>query len=108
MALTLLGSVLLSPAANVTIVFLTCVGILFMGAYLNKVAGRMSEPASTMLSALYFTIPHLEFFDIRRLIIHDWPLVAWVDVGLATLYGFLYSAFLLLAACLVFRRKPLS
>jgi ABC-type transport system involved in multi-copper enzyme maturation permease subunit len=108
-ALTLLGSVALSTsAANVTIVFITSVGILFMGEHLNKVAGRLTEPSSTLLSSLYYAIPHLEFFDVRRLIIHDWPLIAWVYIGWATLYGLVYSAFFLMAACLVFRRKALN
>jgi ABC-type transport system involved in multi-copper enzyme maturation permease subunit len=106
--LTLLGSVALTPAANVTISFITSVGILFVGPHLNKVAGRLTEPAGTLLSALYFIIPHLEFFDVRRLIIHDWPLIAWKYIGWATLYGLFYSAFFLLAACLVFRRKALN
>jgi len=108
-ALTLLGSVALTtPAANVTIVFILSVGILFVGEHLHKVAGRMSEPASTLVTLGYFLLPHLEFFDVRRLIIHDWPLIEWTYIGGATLYGLAYAAFFLLAACLVFRRKALN
>lgn len=108
-ALTLLGSVALTtPAANVTIVFIITLGILFVGPYLHKVAIRMTEPSASLLTALYFAIPHLEFFDLRGLIIHDWPMVGWLDIGAATLYGWLYCAFFLIAACLVFRRKALN
>lgn len=108
-ALTLLGSVTLSGAAeNVTIVMIVCLGILFTGRYLHVVAGRMSEPSAMIVTALYFAIPHLEFFDVRDLIIHDWPLVAWLDIAWATLYAFAYMAFFLIAACLVFRRKALN
>jgi len=108
-ALTILGSVALSPAANVTIVFIISLGILFMGKYLNMVAQRMTGPSGTLLSALYFAIPHLEFFDVRILIIHGWTTpIPWADVLLATIYGFAYSAFFLAAACLVFRRKALN
>jgi ABC-type transport system involved in multi-copper enzyme maturation permease subunit len=107
-AMVMLGSVLLTPAANVTIVFITSVGILFVSQYLHRLAEPMAEPSRSLLSALYFVIPHLEFFDIRRHIIHGWPLIAWQDIGLATLYGLAYVSVLLVAACTVFRRKALN
>ncbi len=108
-ALTLLGSVALTtPAANVTIMFILCSGILVLGEHLHKVAARMSEPAGTLLTAAYFLLPHLEFFDVRRLLIHDWPLIEWTYVGAATLYGTAYTTFFLTAACLLFRRKALN
>jgi ABC-type transport system involved in multi-copper enzyme maturation permease subunit len=107
-ALTLLGSVTLSPAANVTIIFIASVGILFVGRHLNKVAVQMGEPSSSLLYGLYFAIPHLEFFDVRDLIIHDWPLIEWKYIAGATLYSWAYAALLVLAAGLVFRRKPLN
>lgn len=108
-ALTLLGSILFtSPAENITIVLIVCAGILFLGRHLHLLASRMTEPSATILTAAYFAIPHLEFFDVRDLIIHDWPLIAWLDVGAATLYAWVYSALFLGAACLVFRRKALN
>jgi len=108
-ALTMLGSVLFSaPPENVTIVLIVCLGILFVGRHLNTVAAKMSEPSATILSVVYFAIPHLEFFDVRDLIIHDWPLIAWLDVVWATLYALAYATFFLFAACLVFRRKALN
>lgn len=107
-ALTLFGSVVLTPAANVTIIFIAVVGVLFVGPYLNMVASRMSEPSSTIVSVLYFAIPHFEFFDLQKLIVHSWPAVPWLDVAFATLYGWGYAALFLVAACLVFRRKALN
>jgi ABC-type transport system involved in multi-copper enzyme maturation permease subunit len=108
-AMTMLGSVALStPAANMTMVFVITIGILFMGGFFHKMAEGMNEPAASLLTAIYFIIPHLELFNMRELIIHDWPMVPWVDVFLATLYGLAYTAFFLIAACLVFRRKALN
>lgn len=110
-ALTLLGSVMLSPAANVTIVFIVSIGILFVGGHLHLVASRMTEPSATILTVLYFLIPHLELFDMRDLIIHGWTgadLPLWIDVWWATAYGLAYMAFFFFAACLVFRRKALN
>ena len=109
--MTLLGSVLLSFAANLTIVFIVVVGILFAGGHLHLIASRMREPFSSFLAVLYFLIPHLELFDMRDLIIHNWAgrdLPPWLDVLGATIYGLCYMCFLLIAACLVFRRKALN
>jgi ABC-type transport system involved in multi-copper enzyme maturation permease subunit len=108
-ALTLLGSVALTtPAANVTIILVIAIGILFMGKYLHLVATHMNEPSASLLAAIYFAIPHLELFDMRNLIIHGWPAAPWADVLLATVYALCYTSFFLLAACLVFRRKALN
>ena len=108
-AMTLLGSVGLStPAANMTMVFVITIGILSMGGFLHLVASRMSEPSASILTAIYFIIPHLELFNMNELIIHDWPIAPWLDVLVATLYGLAYTTFFLLAACMVFRRKALN
>jgi ABC-type transport system involved in multi-copper enzyme maturation permease subunit len=108
-AMTLLGSVGLStPAANMTMVFIITIGILFMGGFLHKVAANMTEPSASLLTGIYFVIPHLELFNTRELIIHDWPAVPGMDILGATAYGLAYTAFFLLAACLVFRRKALN
>ena len=110
-AMTLLGSVLLSPAANMTIIFIVSVGILSMGGFFHKLAGQMSEPSATILTVIYFVIPHLEFFNMNELIIHGWSgadLPSVMMVLLDTAYGLAYTAFFLMAACLVFRRKALN
>jgi len=110
-ALTLFGSIVLSLAANVTIMFIVTIGILLVGGHLHTVAGRMTEPSATLVTTIYFLIPHLELFDMRELIIHNWSgmdLPPTLDVVLATAYGLGYMAFFLLAACLVFRRKALN
>lgn len=108
-AMTLLGSVALStPPANMTMVFVITLGILSMGGFLHLVAQRMTEPSASIVTAIYFLIPHLELFNISELIIHDLPVAPWLDVLGLTGYGLLYSAFFLLGACLVFRRKALN
>jgi ABC-type transport system involved in multi-copper enzyme maturation permease subunit len=108
-ALTILGSIVLStPAANVTIVFIVSFGILFVGPFLNKIAAKMTEPSSTILSALYFIIPHLEFYDLRGRLVHDWPLVPWIYILFATIYAWVYMVFFLFAGCAAFRRRALN
>jgi len=107
-AMTLLGSVVLTPAANMTGIFIVTLGILSMGGFLHLVSQHMTEPSATIVTAIYYVIPHLELFNISELIIHDWPVAGWLDVLGLTGYGLFYSAFFLLAACLVFRRKALN
>ena len=108
-AMTLLGSVTFTaPSSNMTILFIVVLGILMMGGFLHLIAERMTEPSASLLTAIYFTIPHLELFNMSELIIHAWPSAPWIDVLLLTVYGFFYIAFFLLAACLVFRRKALN
>jgi ABC-type transport system involved in multi-copper enzyme maturation permease subunit len=108
-ALALLGSVVFAaPSSNTTICLVVAVGILLLGRHLNKVALGLDEPVSSILSAVYFAIPHLELFDVRDLIVHDWPPIPWGVIGLAVIYAAAYTALFLLATWLVFRKKSLN
>jgi ABC-type transport system involved in multi-copper enzyme maturation permease subunit len=108
-AMALLGSLVFSAASsNVTICFVAVTFILLLGRHLDKVAMQIPQPASGALQALFFTIPHLEFFDLRDLVIHDWPPVHWLVCLKAVAYAGAYAASFLVAACLLFRRKPLN
>lgn len=108
-AMSLLGSLLFSAvSANVTISFVAVTFILMLGRHLDKVAVQAREPTRTILETLFFIMPHLEFFDVRDMVIHDWPAIHWLVCFKATAYGFVYGAFFLLAACLFFRRRPLN
>ena len=108
-AMVLLGSVVFTaPSSNTTISFIGVLGILFLGAELHKVALRQTEPAQTLLSIIYFVIPHMEWNDIRQRVIYDQPPIAWTDCGLATLYAGAYTVLFLYLAWLIFRRKTLT
>lgn len=108
-SLALLGSVVFTaPSSNVTITFIVVVGILLLGRHLNQVALSQPEPLRSIVYGIYFLIPHLEWYDIRSLLIYEHKVVDLGDCGLATLYAGIYTAFLLVATWLVFRRKPLS
>jgi ABC-type transport system involved in multi-copper enzyme maturation permease subunit len=108
-AMALLGSLAFSaPSANTTICFVVVAFILLLGRHLDKVALQVPEPGGSLLMALYFTVPHLEFFDLRDLLIHDWPPVRWLVCAKAAAYAAAYAAFFLVAARLLFRRKPLT
>jgi len=108
-ALTLLGSILFtSVSANATICLIAIIGILFVGEHLNKIALKQSEPVKTITYTIYFCIPHIELFDVRKQIVNNQPLPGIVDCGLAALYATAYASALLSGTWLLFRRKSLS
>jgi hypothetical protein len=109
-ALSLLGSlVFAAPSSNATIVFSIIAAILCLGRYLDQFALNLPEPGRSLVYFLYYAIPHLEWsFEMRNLIVHDWPLIGWNFIAIAVLYFAAYAAIFLAAACLVFRRKPVN
>lgn len=108
-AMVLLGSVVFAaPSSNSTICFVIIIGILMLGRHLNQVALQQPQPVGFILSLIYYTIPHLEFFDVRDLIIHEVGLVPWWAWGVATLYGFCYMAAFLGLGWIKFRRLSLQ
>jgi Cu-processing system permease protein len=108
-AMALCGSVVFAaPSSNATILLVVVIGILLIGRYLNKVALQMDEPAQTIVYLIYYLIPHLELFDVRDLVIHNWDPIPWWACAVATLYAAAYAAFFLVAGWLVFRRQSLG
>jgi Cu-processing system permease protein len=108
-ALVLFGSVVFTaPSSNATICFICVVGILFAGGHLNRVAIQMKGTGGAIVYAMYFIIPHLEWYDARDLVIHDWGHINWLVCGGATLYGLLYAGVLLGLTWLIFRRRSLT
>ena len=104
-ALVLLGSLIFTaPSSNATICFIVVVGILFAGGHLNGVALQMRGFRGDLAYAVYYALPHLEWFDVRELIIHNWGLIDWLAWSGATIYAMLYTGMLLACAWLVFKR----
>ncbi|EEF61186.1 ABC transporter permease [Pedosphaera parvula] len=103
------GSIVFAaPSSNATISLVFIIGILLIGRHLHQVAIERPEPFRTIISIIYFIIPHLEWFDVRDLVIHSKGLIAWVDCGFATVYAAAYTGFFLFSAWLCFRQKALN
>jgi ABC-type transport system involved in multi-copper enzyme maturation permease subunit len=105
---TLLGSLLLTPAANVSIVLLGFISIWTVGEFLNQLAVNTGGLVGWVTYAIYFAIPHVEIFDVRQRVIHGWEPVRWIPVALASLYALVYMGMLLTGSAQLFRRKPLN
>jgi ABC-type transport system involved in multi-copper enzyme maturation permease subunit len=107
-AFSLLGSlVFAAPSSNATISLVAVTGILMVGRHINKVALQMDGFGRAVIYSIYYLIPHLEIFDVRDLLIHNWPPIRWGMLGIALLYALFYTALFLAGACLLFRRKSL-
>jgi hypothetical protein len=49
--------------------------------------------------------PHVEFFDLRRRVVHEWGPVGWQVAAAVLLYAVVYAGACLLLAGWIFRRK---
>jgi len=109
-AMTLLGSLVFSaPSANATICFAAILAILVSGAHLHRIGAALPFPAGHLVTALYFLLPHLEwFYSLReRLVFHQDP-ISLADCLLGLTYAAAYAAALLTAAWMIFRRQTLT
>jgi Cu-processing system permease protein len=107
--MALLGSlVFAAPSSNATICFVAATAILLVGRHLNQVALSLRGGQQALVYGIYYAIPHLEIFDVRDLVIHNWPGIAWPYYATAVLYAVIYGGLFVTAACLIFRRKALN
>lgn len=105
----LLGSLIFTaPSSNAVIALIVSGGLLFVAQHLNKIALRMEEPAQSILYGIYYVVPHLEWYDTRLLIIHNWPPIPFTAILIAFGYAALYSGLFIFAANLIYRRKALN
>jgi len=109
-ALALAGSLVFSaPSANVTICFIVALGIVWLEPHLNTVALRTGGVLGSALYGLYFILPRLDWaFSVRELLVFDNPLPGVAVCGGALLFYAAYTAALLLASWLLFRRRALT
>ncbi len=108
-AMTLLGSVVLSSvSSNATICLVAIIGILFLGEHLNKIALRQDEPVKSITYAIYYVIPHFEIFDVRNLVVNNKPMPSLKACGLAVAYAGTYVTLFLYCTWLIFRRQRLN
>jgi Cu-processing system permease protein len=109
-AMAMLGSiVLVTPAANGTICFIVALGILWVGRHLNTVALNTGGFAGDLLYAIYYAMPRIDWaFEVRQFLIFHNPLPSAVIWSQALLFYAGYTALLVLAAWLLFRRRALN
>ena len=108
-AMVLLGSIYFAaPSSTATISFVVVAGMLGIGSHLKVIALQQPEPLQFLLTTLYFVMPHLEWFDLRDLMVYDQTLVSWPMLALATGYAAVWTGIFLWLTALGFSRKPLN
>lgn len=106
-AAALLGSLLLTRSAALTIVGIALTAMFFFGRNLLAYASSVSAPVAALLKAVYVVGPHVEFFDMRQRLIHGWGAVdGWVLVVVLG-YAAAYVTVLLLLSAWALKRKKL-
>jgi ABC-type transport system involved in multi-copper enzyme maturation permease subunit len=59
---------------------------------------------SGVLGVLYYALPNLTYFNIKSEAVNGMP-VSWAYLFQAASYGVLYTAFVMIAACMIFERR---
>jgi ABC-type transport system involved in multi-copper enzyme maturation permease subunit len=108
-ALVLWGSIIFAaPSSNATICVILVLALQFVSKDLGIIAMQQKDPLQWIIYAIYFIVPHTEFFDMREQVVQHGQIVPWHYIILATLYGLSYTSVFLFAAWLSFRRKTLT
>jgi len=76
-----------------------------MTADLRLLGAKLKGEATTaILDGLYYLLPNLEYFNVKGQAVHGLPIETSYLV-FAVAYGMLYSAVILIMACVVFQRR---
>ena len=106
-AVSLFGSLIVTPSANLTLSAVALVSMFFFGRRLPEYADSVAAPLSWLVDAVYAVGPHAEFFDMRQRLIHGWGAVDAVVFCAVLLYAAAYVAVLLCFAALALKRRKL-
>lgn len=106
-SMSLFGSLLVTPSANLTLTSIALTAMFFFGRRLPQYADTVGAPLKWLVNLAYAVAPHAEFFDLRQRVIHEWGGVS-AAVMLAVIgYAVVYSFALLFLSSLVLKRKKL-
>jgi hypothetical protein len=78
----------------------------FSGALKNTIIYSKGI-VSWLLGAIYYLLPHFDFYDMRIRITHDWPPIRTDIMVLITGYTIIYIGMLLWISSGVFRRRDI-
>ena len=104
-SISLLGSLAMTPSANLTVSSIALVGMFFFGRRLPEYAETLSAPLAWLVRMVYAIGPHAEFFDMRQRLVHGWGAVDGRVLAAVLAYGLAYSAVCLLLSTAVLKRK---
>jgi ABC-type transport system involved in multi-copper enzyme maturation permease subunit len=94
-------------AATVTTYVVTGAAFLILPRVPAMLVGA-SPLSGTALYTVYYLFPHLELFDLRRRLVHDWGAIPWPTVAGLLAYASLLTIALLTLAWLNYRKRHFS
>jgi Cu-processing system permease protein len=109
-AMAQLGSIVFAaPSSNGTICFIVAAAVLLLERHLNTIAANTGGAVGHLLHAVYYMAPRLDWaFSVREFLVFHDPMPAfgiWIQ---ALLFYAAYTALLVLAGWMRFRRKALN
>lgn len=104
-ALALALSTRMTYGAAASMAYVLCGAAFLVAPAVPELLAHEPGPSGAVLSALYYALPHLDLFDLRQRLIHDWGPAPWPDALGILLYGIVWAAVFLLLAWLSYRTK---
>ncbi len=104
-ALSLLGSLVVTSSANLTLNGILLVAMFFFGRRLPEYAQEASSAAGWIVRGVYAVAPHAEFFDMRQRVIHGWGAVDGLVLAAVLAYAAVYVAVALGLAAWALKRR---
>lgn len=89
-------SYFLTVSANVSISLILYFLLNIYGPALKQASAYWWSPAHKAALAVYYAMPHFEFFDLRQRFVHDWGPLPGRMVGFLTAYAVVYTLIFLL------------
>lgn len=102
-----LSTLMNRDAATVTTYVVTGASFLIVPRVPSMLIGA-NHIMSTSLYTLYYLFPHLELFDLRRRLVHDWGCAPWPTIAQILLYAALMTVVILTLAWLGYRKRHFS
>lgn len=95
----------LSASVSMTLVLYLLINT--YGPGLKEASGSLFWLSRRLAEAIYYLLPHFEFFDLRQRFIHDWSPVSIQLLAFLTGYAAVYTLIFLSVAWLKFRKESL-
>jgi len=97
----------MTNGANVTVSILYFILGHWIGKAISDALDKCGAFLTWILRSLNYILPHLDYFDLSKKIIHQWPPVpTWVIITVL-IYAVVYISIFLLIGTLKFQRRQL-
>lgn len=108
-AVALWGSLVFpAQSSNVTVCLIVVLGLMLLGRQLGGLAIQQREPLRSAIYAIYFLVPHFEWFNLKNYVVSGAGTAGLVFCALATAYAAAYTGFFLLGTWVSFRTRAMS